>query len=995
MNLGNGGYQMLKPTTILLAMFLTLSLAGGLSADNPDSYVHADATAQPAGDTFKDVDNGLTVQDDILTLPLAFTANLGQWDEDVLFRASAGGATMWLCRDRIVYQFVRRVESEVTDLLEYPTYMPADSDKHDLHKSDSIEQLLVTARFVEANPIVDAVSYEKLDYKCNYFLGNDPTRWRTDVPNYRAIVIENIYTGIDLRFDGEGSGQAPYKFVAAPGVDLGQIRIEYEGVDEITFDERGCSVARTIWGEMPVIVLSPADVVVPAAENLFGINGFNASSQLTTFYDLTLDYSTYLGGSGYEWSSDIAVSDDGSAYLYGYTCSADFPTENPYQTDLDTTDIFVTKLNPAGDALVYSTYLGGNDIDSPGEIALDSVGNAYLTGVTYSTDFPTQNPYQSDQAGGDAFVTKLNPGGNELIYSTYIGGIYYDGFRSIAVDENGNAYLAGSSFSPDFPTQNPFQTLQGIEDCVVTKLGPTGNVLVYSTYLGGTEHDATSCIAIDGDGCAYVSGRTLSVDFPVENPYQTSQNPADGFVTKFTADGNALIYSTYLGGNLSDVPFAMAVDGNGCAFVTGYTTSTDFPTQNPYQDSLVGSTFNVFVTKLEASGNSLVYSTYLGGELYDATSDLAIDGDGCAYIIGDTKSTDFPIKNPFQADYQGGIDDAFLTRLSPAGNTLIFSTYLGGSASDRARGIAITEDSSVYIAGQTLSTDFPIMNPYQPYQAYVDCFVTKLAITFCGEEDIDGDGVGDLCDICPDDYNPLQEETDGDLLGDSCDNCPTIYNPGQEDQDLDGVGDLCDMCPGFDDTENADSDDWPDSCDNCIFAFNPLQEDYDLDGIGDSCDPCNSFPPVIEPVGDTMLAGFATEFGFYPTISDPDDDAHTVTPLEYPHWCTVSNDSIVGLVPDTIFSEMLTIEVKDECNYDTLSFLVVTYICGDANCDSALNVGDAVYLINYIFKFGPPPCVFEYGEINCDGNGSVNINAGDVVYLINYVFKHGPKPCCL
>jgi hypothetical protein len=263
------------------------------------------------------------------------------------------------------------------------------------------------------------------------------------------------------------------------------------------------------------------------------------------------------------------------------------------------------------------------------------------------------------------------------------------------------------------------------------------------------------------------------------------------------------------------------------------------------------------------------------------------------------------------------------------------------------------------------------------------------------QEDLDGDGVGDSCDICPDNYNPLQEETDGDLLGDSCDNCPTVYNPGQEDEDLDGVGDLCDMCPGFNDTENADSDEWPDSCDNCIYVYNPLQEDYDEDGMGDACDPCNSFPPVIEPVGDTILTGFDTEFGFYPTITDPDDASHAVRPLEYPFWCTVSNDSVVGHVPDTICSELLVVEVKDQCNYDTLSCIVSTYICGDANCDSALNVGDAVYLISYIFKFGPPPCVMAYGEMNCDGNGSVNINVGDVVYLINYIFKYGPKPCCL
>jgi hypothetical protein len=333
--------------------------------------------------------------------------------------------------------------------------------------------------------------------------------------------------------------------------------------------------------------------------------------------------------------------------------------------------------------------------------------------------------------------------------------------------------------------------------------------------------------------------------------------------------------------------------------------------------------------------------------------------------------------------------------LNPAGNTLKFSTFLGGSASDRGRGIAAAGDSNVYVTGTTVSADFPTMNAYQTHQGNTDCFVAKLVLTYCGEGDLDGDGDGDLCDICPDDYNPLQEETDGDLLGDSCDNCPTVYNPDQRDEDLDGVGDFCDKCPFFNDNENVDSDEWPDSCDNCIYVDNPLQEDYDEDGIGDACDPCNSFPPVIEPVGDTLRAGFGTDFGYYPTVTDPDDIAFTITYLEMPHWCTESNDSVVGFVPDTIFSEPLTVEVMDLCNYDTLSFIVVNYICGDANCDSTLNVGDAVYLINYTFKFGPAPCVMEYGESNCDGNGYPNVNVGDIVYLINYIFKFGPKPCCL
>jgi hypothetical protein len=310
----------------------------------------------------------------------------------------------------------------------------------------------------------------------------------------------------------------------------------------------------------------------------------------------SLAYSTYLGGSDGETGKAIAVDASGSAYVTGQTFSTDFPTQDPYQTDQPSYDAYVIKLSPSGNALLYSTYLGGNMGDLAEDIAVDGSGSAYITGITASTDFPTQNPYQTDQPSDDAFVTKLSPSGHSLVYSTYLGGSGSDLGYGISVDGSGSAYVTGVTASTDFPTQDPYQENQPSDDAFVTKFSPSGNSLVYSTYLGGNMPDRTEDIAVDGSGAAYVIGGTLSTDFPTQDPYQTDQPFQDAFVTKLSASGNYFAYSTYLGGYLDEYGYGIAVDGSGSAFVTGQTNSMDFPTQNPYQTNQPG--VDVFVTKL-------------------------------------------------------------------------------------------------------------------------------------------------------------------------------------------------------------------------------------------------------------------------------------------------------------------------------------------------------------------------------------------------------------
>lgn len=386
-----------------------------------------------------------------------------------------------------------------------------------------------------------------------------------------------------------------------------------------------------------------------------------------------LVYSTYVGGSGGDFGRGIAVGSDGSAYLSGQTDSTDFPMMGPFQSTSGGgfADAFVLKLDKAGSGLVYSSYLGGSGGDFGIGIAIDSAGSAYLSGFTSSTDFPTESPFQAANAGlSDLFVTKVNAAGSALVYSTYLGGSSSDYGDGIAVDAGGSAYVTGEGSSTDFPLESPFQAANPGGGAFVTKLSPAGSALVYSSYLGGSSYEAGREIAVDAGGSAYVTGQTFSPDFPTSNPFQAAKaGPADVFVTKVDAGGSGLVYSTYLGGAVTESGIGIAVDGVGSAYVTGNTSSTDFPTLSPFQPTYAGGSSDAFVTKLNAAGSALVYSSYLGGSTDESGQAIAVDAAGSAYLTGYTRSADFPTVNPLQAANAGGGGDAFATKVAAGAPT--------------------------------------------------------------------------------------------------------------------------------------------------------------------------------------------------------------------------------------------------------------------------------------------------------------------------------------
>ncbi|MEW6733830.1 MAG: SBBP repeat-containing protein [Acidobacteriota bacterium] len=428
-------------------------------------------------------------------------------------------------------------------------------------------------------------------------------------------------------------------------------------------------------------------------------------------------------------------------------------------------DAFITKLNPAGRP-IFSTFLGGSNDDHGNDIAIDTNGNIYITGATISTNFPIKDAIQPANAGSmDIFITKLSSAGNALIYSTYLGGSNYDRGYSIAVDSAYGAYISGGTKSNDFPRVNARQPdYGGVLDGFVAKLHPTGSALIYSTYMGGSAFDECYGIAIDSDGNAYITGSTMSADFDVSDYWFQPHfgGNQDAFVFKLSPLG-ARSYSTFLGGSDDEDGMSIAVDSLGYAYVTGNTKSDNFPVQNAVQGARAAG-YDAFVTKLVPSGSTLAYSTYLGGNGYDFGRDIIVDSSGNAYVSGNTSSNNFPLTGmPLQTTFGGMADiyggDVFIIELTPTGSELLYSSYLGGSNDESGSGIAVTPNGIVYVTGYTTSTNFPTANPFQSANAgNMDGFVVRLNLanpcsTASFSEAVSFNSLGDSDSIVVGDFN--------------------------------------------------------------------------------------------------------------------------------------------------------------------------------------------------------------------------------------------------
>jgi Bacterial Ig-like domain (group 3)/Beta-propeller repeat len=665
-------------------------------------------------------------------LPLSFEANHGQTDSQVKFFSRSSGYSLFLTGDEAVMTLRGNINPDTN---------------------------VLRMKLRNANPGATVVGVDELAGTSNYFVGNNQTEWHTRIPTYAKVKYEGIYSGIDLIYYGN-QRELEYDFIVAPGADPRRIGFDVSGAQRIRQDAQGDLLFKV--GEDEIrwhkpVVYQEKDGSRQFVAARYSITDKNRVGFELAKYDagrpLYIDpliYSTFLGGTLGDSGNGIAVDSAGSAYVTGLTFSTNFPTSSGAFQTTGESAAFVTKLTPSGTALIYSTYLGGATTAGLG-IAVDSEGNAYVTGSTEDTAFPTTTgAFQTICNGGsgctndgDAFVTKINPTGSTLVYSTYLGGSNVDGGSGITLDTAGNAYVTGGTQSTDFPTKNALQPANGgITDAFVTELNPTGTALVYSTYLGGSGEEGGSGIAVDSTGNIYVAGRTTSTNFPTKNPLQRANGGGggDAFVTKIKRGGSALIYSTYLGGSGDDEEAGIALDSTGNVYIAGTTNSPNFPTTTgAYQTTCPAScAYRVsFAVKIDPAGSALVYGTFLGRAVNYAMA-IAADSAGNAYVTGSSVGTYFPVTaGAYQTTCKGNCWVAFVTKLNPLGTALLYSTLLGGSTEDYGTSVAVDSADNAYITGATLSSNFPTTTGAYDRECnlgkgscgkYSDAFVSKLQL---------------------------------------------------------------------------------------------------------------------------------------------------------------------------------------------------------------------------------------------------------------------------
>ncbi|MCX6360817.1 MAG: SBBP repeat-containing protein [Armatimonadetes bacterium] len=603
-------------------------------------------------------------------LPLTFEKNTGHWPSDVQFVARSAQGTLFLTKREMVVALRRGGRESVVRL-----------------------------KLQGSNPNAAASGLEKQPGIVNYLVGNDPRKWRTKVPTYSRARLAGVYPGIDLVTYGAGASRAlEYDFVVKPGADPRRIRMAVSGAKSLRSVD-GRLIASTACGDVslnrPYAYQTINGVRRQVACSFalerdtvaFQIARYDASRPLVV--DPTIVYSTYVGGPSDSRAWGMAVDASGAVTICG-EAGESYPLHGPIQAVYGggSYDACITKLNAGATALVYSTYLGGTGIDSATSVALDASGAATVAGNTASSNFPTTpGAYDTSYNGStDAFVLKLAPDGASLAYATYLGGSSRDGATTVAVDGAGAAYVAGVTASCDFPTTAGAysRTNDGGDDVFVAKFSSAGGAMAYGTYLGGSGADGVTGVVADSAGVAYICGWTQSASFPTTaGAYDESANGVeDAYVTKLNAAGTALVYSTMLGG--SDVTDAngIAIDASGCAYATGVTVAEDFPTSPGAFSATLNGFTDSFVTKLNASG-----------------SDVVVAG----YVV----STDFPTTPGVVQPAYGGLGDAFVTRIGFQTAASLAATGATGVVGEIVEFTATLTSGGSPVAGATVKFTTP------------------------------------------------------------------------------------------------------------------------------------------------------------------------------------------------------------------------------------------------------------------------------------------------
>ena len=684
-------------------------------------------------------------------LPLYFEANQSQTDSGQIFRARGASSDLTIAPTQT--QFTLRQANGLT------------ASAH--------------MGLLGANTTAQITGAGELQGKANYLIGNVPAQWQTGLPLFSRVSVDNVYSGINVVYYGNHE-QLEYDFNLAPGANPDVINLRFDDAKKVSVNPKGELVISLNGGEVvqhsPVAYqtihgirqnIAAGYKMLDAHTAAFSLGNYNHNEPLVI--DPILSFATYFGGNNGEIAHAVAVDQSGNIYLAGETLSSVFPNgiTGGYQTNFQgggiTGDGFVAKLDNTGTNLLYCTYIGGSGDDIVYSLTVDNNRNAYITGTTRSSDFPTKNPLFSYKTGlysgyyGLAFVAEINPSGSDLVYSTFLSGYVADAGTSIAVDINHNTYVAGYTCYTNFPVTNAIQknlacpnTIFYNRNAFVAEIAPNGTKLNYSSYLGGTNYDQATGIAVDASGFIYVTGFTASTNFPTANGAlanytqlngtNTAPTAYDAFICKFQPHFSDWVYSTFLGGSGIDQASGITCDNLGNAYVVGFTTSFNFPVTNG--PTAIGSFVaantaitNAFLTKItnSISGNAVIaFSTVFGGNSQDFASGVALDPAGNIFVTGSTTSTNFPVTTNdvffgSLTSTNSGASDVFVTAITSNGSNLLYSTYLGGNNNDFGNSIAVDASGNAYVVGQTFSTNLPAINARQnSLNGTSDAFLAKI-----------------------------------------------------------------------------------------------------------------------------------------------------------------------------------------------------------------------------------------------------------------------------
>ena len=717
-------------------------------------------------------------------LPLYFIENRGQVDARVAYYVQGQDTTLYFTPEGLTYAFTGKENPTGVE----KASMSSAAFGREQEAEKVRQRWVLKLDFVGASGGVVPAGQDQTPAVFSYFKGPQE-EWKTALKTYGKLVYTNLWPGIDLVYAGKVN-QLKYTFLVKPGADPNQIRLAYRGATSVRVNGEGqLEISTPVGGfndekpysyqevdgqraEVATAYALEADTADGAHVYGFRLGAYDKREPLV-IDPVKLLYAGYIGGSGSESfpltdasggcsgvpigpGSGIDVDSAGNAYVTGTTSStqATFPVAvGPDLTHGGGTDAFVIKVNAAGTALIYCGYIGGSSDDVGAGIAVDSNGRAYVTGYAVSTQltFPvTGGPDLTHNGGFDAFVAKVNTSGTALIYCGYIGGSQVDVASGIAVDSAGNAYVTGYTKSPEdtFPATvgpdviyslGPFDQPQspgGPPDAFVAKVDNSGKNLIYCGYIGIGECVVGSAIAVDSSERAYVTGHTsyLLLNYVTVGPDLSPNGGWDVFVARVNASGTAFEYFGYLGGDGNDFASGIAVDSGGRAYVTGHTKSNQdsFPVKKG-PDLTHNGGVDAFVAKVNASGTALTYCGYIGGSGDDLGRGIAVDG-GKAYVTGATSSAQasFPVKLGPDLTHNGGDADAFIAKVNFFGTKLTYCSYIGGSANDSGGGVAVDSAGNAYVTGITTSTQasFPVtVGPDLTHNGGVDAFVVKICDT--------------------------------------------------------------------------------------------------------------------------------------------------------------------------------------------------------------------------------------------------------------------------